>query len=184
MTTPIKERLSAQEYSKLPETTQPTELIDGEIITMPTPFIIHQRLVLFLVNILQKMSLEGSIWIAPLDVHLDAYNVVQPDVFWIAKDSICVSPDGKYWHGAPDLVIEVLSESTAKHDKTTKFKLYETHGSHEYWMVDPNYQLIEVWYRVDERFVQLGVFLEGDTFASPTLKQPVLIQTMFESKTT
>jgi Uma2 family endonuclease len=73
----------------------------------------------------------------------------------------------------------VLSESTAKHDKTTKFKLYETHGSHEYWMVDPNYQLIEVWYRVDEHFVQLGVFLEEDTFNSPTLGKTITLQQLF-----
>jgi Uma2 family endonuclease len=179
MTTPIKERLSAQEYSKLPETTQPTELIDGEIITMPTPFDIHQVIVFKLMMLIHSVVQDGFLRQAPLNVYLDEYHVVQPDVFWVASDGKSKLLDNKYWHGAPDLVIEVLSESTAKHDKTTKFKLYETHGSHEYWMVDPNYQLIEVWYRVDEHFVQLGVFLEEDTFNSPTLGKTITLQQLF-----
>ena len=69
-----------------------------------------------------------------MDVYLNDSNVVQPDVLWVATDSeACVLVDNKYWKGAPDVIVEVLSFSTANRDYRVKYDLYEKHGVRAYW---------------------------------------------------
>jgi Uma2 family endonuclease len=91
---------------------------------------------------------------------------------WIASDSQCVIDD-KRLRGAPDLVVEVLSPSTARDDKTVKFRLYEQHGSRELWLIDPTAEYVEVWRREDEQFVQNGVYGPADSFQSAVLRAAV-----------
>ena len=80
-------------------------------------------------------------------------NAVQPDVLWNSPASRCVLVDDAYFRGAPDLVVEVLSPSTALRDKQTKFRLYEKYGVREYWIVEPTAQYVEVWALVEAKFV-------------------------------
>lgn len=78
-----------------------------------------------------------------VDVHLDDEDKdwVIPDAMIVCNQDI-IKDDGIY--GAPDLVVEVLSPSTAKHDRRTKLKIYEKHGVKEYWIVDTMNRSIEV----------------------------------------
>jgi len=62
--------------------------------------------------------------------------VVEPDILYVSKARASVTTE-KNIQGAPDLVVEILSESTAKIDRTTKLKLYARYGVAEYWVVDP-----------------------------------------------
>ncbi|SFR19099.1 Uma2 family endonuclease [Desulfoscipio geothermicus] len=80
-----------------------------------------------------------------VDVHLGDM-VVAPNVFFITKDRLnIIDIIGElYIQGAPDLVVEILSPSTAVHDKKKKSRIYFKHGVKEYWLVDPDLQLVEV----------------------------------------
>lgn len=163
-------RLTSTEYRDLPETTQPMQLIDGKIIVSPSPEIAHQltsgATYLYLVSIIPN----GEILYAPMDVEFDEHNTPQPDLFWIAEGSRCIpSKNGKYYVGAPDLIVELLSPGTALQDRRDKFQLYEQHGVREYWIIDPHERLIEAWSLVDQKYARIGVFGDEDKFASPLL---------------
>ncbi len=71
--------------------------------------------------------------------------------------------------GAPDLIIEILSPSTHKQDRVAKFDIYEAHGVGEYWIVDPQEQLIEVYIRKDDHLQRQGGYTLGGKFVSHTL---------------
>lgn len=161
-------RMTAAEFRSLPETMQPMELIEGEVIVSPSPTLFHQRNSRNTVFMLQKLIPNGEILYAPMDVEFDEENVPQPDVIWIAEGSLCKAIDGKLV-GAPDLVVEIFSSSTAKLDKTRKFSLYERHGVREYWMIDPYSLYVEVYTLQEGIFLRLGVYGEKDAFESPVL---------------
>jgi len=67
-------------------------------------------------------------------------NIVQPDIFIVCDRN---KLDNRGCIGAPDLIIEILSPSTEKRDKTEKFRLYQTHGVLEYWTIDPSAQTVD-----------------------------------------
>lgn len=163
-------RMSAAEFLDLPETTEPIELIHGEVLVSPTPTPQHQTIVTNLIVLLKPLArlIGGKVFSAPLDVYLDNQHVVQPDVMWIAPESRC-SVGEKRLQGAPDLVVEVLSPATARHDRTSKFHLYQDYQSEEYWIVDPVHKLVEVWQLQEKTFVQQGIFGPSQTFDSPVL---------------
>lgn len=175
-----KTRMTAQEYKQLPETMQPTELIDGEIIVSPSPLHIHQRLVMKLIQLLLPLVPEGGELVtAPADVHLDALNIVQPDVFLImGKDSLCKLGQNGYLHGAPDLVCEILSPRTATYDRREKFILYEKHGVREYWLLDSANQWVEVYTREEEKLILMGVYHQA-LFTSPLLQSEIDTNAIF-----
>lgn len=177
-----KTRMTAAEYRQLPETTQPTELIEGEIIVSPAPKDKHQAVVMGLVQAILRQLAAGTLRFAPLDVYLDDETVVQPDVFWVSgPGSRCRLGDDGCWYGAPDLVIEVLSSDTARRDKAVKFRLYEQHGVREYWLADPDARYVEVWRRADDAapFTQQGVYGPDETFESALLGQAVALAPVF-----
>jgi Uma2 family endonuclease len=135
-----------EDYLLLPED-QRYELIEGELSETPTPNVRHQRI---LRNLLLSLSLPvtagglGEVLFAPTDVILANDTVVQPDLLFVSRDrqSICDPLGGV--HGAPDLVVEILSPSTAGRDQVAKRTLYGKYGVREYWIVDPDARSIEV----------------------------------------
>ena len=127
------------------------ELIDGEAVMLSAPTTVHQLISAELMRQLTNY-LEGKKCLAvaaPFDVRLferegdrpeDVQTVVQPDISIICdRDKL----DERGCKGAPDLVIEVLSPSTERHDRSVKFNLYERAGVREYWLVDPENRTIE-----------------------------------------
>lgn len=129
------------------------ELIDGVACAMaPAPNTIHQRilrnLILQIGNSLEDKPCE--LLFAPVDVLLpeadeadaDVRTVVQPDLL-VVCDRIKITKTGV--RGAPDLVIEILSPSTARKDQVAKFYLYEKHGVREYWIVHPEEQFVTIF---------------------------------------
>jgi Uma2 family endonuclease len=179
----IQTRMTAAEYALLPETTQPMELIDGEMIELPAPKVLHQRLVVKLIKFLTSLLPGGEVCVSPSDVHFDELNVVQPDVFWISgAGSRCRLGEDGDWHGAPDLIIEVLSPSTALHDRREKFQLYEKHGVQEYWIADPVSQYIEVWHNASGTFNKQGIYGADESFKSVVLNdQKIELKTIFSA---
>jgi Uma2 family endonuclease len=162
----VQTRVPASEFLALPESSLPTELLDGEVIMSPAPELNHQDIVGRLYMLIKTLAPGGKVYFAPVDVYLDESNVVQPDVLWIADGSACVSVEGKYLRGAPELIAEVFSPGTVRRDKKDKFRLYEKLGVREYWMIDPGERLLEVWQLKKGHFVLLDVFVPGEQFMS------------------
>ena len=131
------------------------ELIDGFIkIMSPAPKPIHQRVSVELISELRTI-VKKNIGICKVYHNIDVrfpkngetadnkiFDVVQPDICVICDSS---KVDDKGCIGAPDLVVEIQSFSTAKYDLNEKFKLYETFGVREYWVVYPNEKGIEIF---------------------------------------
>lgn len=164
-----QKHMTTAEFLNLPETSLPTELINGEVIVSPASVEEHQRTLFRIARVLEHLVPNGEVFIAPLDVYFDERNTVQPDIFWVAAGGACISVDGMYRKGSPDLIIEVLSPGTALRDKREKFQLYEKYGVHEYWLADPYLRVIEVWQWLDGHFKLVVTSGAGKSFTSPLL---------------
>lgn len=81
---------------------------------------------------------------APTDVVLSEQDVIEPDLLFVSAARAAIITE-KNIQGAPDLVVEIISETSRKTDKTIKRKLYEGHGVGEYWIVDPELETVEVY---------------------------------------
>ena len=170
----VQTKMTAQEFLQLPESQTFTELINGEIIVSPAPKDSHQSTVFETAKYVERLAPHGKVRLAPIDVYLDESNVIQPDVMWNSSESQCILIEDDYWRGAPDLIVEVLSRSTALRDKRAKFHLYEEHGVKEYWIVDALARYVEVWRQQEGEFVHNGIYGEGETFVSAVLDEKVV----------
>lgn len=170
----IKAGTTAAEFLAMPETNQPVQLLGGEVIMTPAPTIRHQLLAARAFEAIRRVAEGGTTLFSPVDVRLDEANVVQPDVMWVAPESACQPVEDRYWQGAPDLVVEVLSPATARADRGVKFALYEQHGAREYWLVDPAAEYIEVWRRAGDRLERQGVYGPGESFVSAVLGEKTI----------
>ena len=147
------------------------ELLHGELVMAPAPREIHQY---FLINLIiaigafVKKHKLGKVYSAPFDVVLSDENVVQPDLLFVstARQHI-ITPDNI--QGAPDLVVEILSPSTAERDRIVKSDLYAQHGVHEYWIVDPDARTITVFLLNEGEFEEVDTYSERETLTSPIL---------------
>lgn len=175
------QRLTAEQYFQLPESLHITNLLAGEMIVSPAPDLTHQETLFNFAFHLRSLQPGGKFWLAPTDVYLNATTVVQPDLFWLAPDSACQSPDGKRLYGPPDLVIEFLSPGTAKHDGRKKLDLYEASGVREYWIVDPHARTVQVYTLAAgaTEYDTTLAYTPADTFTSPVLGIPVAVGQLF-----
>ena len=171
-------RYTYRDYVTWDETVR-CELIDGEVFDMsPAPRRIHQGILGELIVRLHPLVHEPCrVYAAPFDVRLpdagetveESSTVVQPDVSVICDpakldDAGCV--------GAPDLIIEILSPSTASKDQIRKRELYERHGVREYWLIHPTDRTVRI-YRLDRdgRYGRDEVFAEAMTLSSSVVKE-------------
>ena len=133
-----------EDYLSLPEDRR-TELIDGTFYDMGAPSVVHQRVVRELVNkfirCIEKSGRNCELLYAPVDVRLDKDDktCLQPDIMVICREGII---EDTQVFGAPDLVVEVLSRSTARIDMGLKMTKYMKAGVREYWIVDPDRKLV------------------------------------------
>ena len=145
------------------------ELYDGQPVAFASPSDVHQRVLTAL--ILQIGTyLAGkrcTLYPAPFDVRLfeeagdrseDVYTVVQPDLIVVCDPN---KVDRRGVHGAPDFVVEILSDSTRHKDRLTKFKLYEQAGVKEYWIVDPASCVVLVHTLEEGRYHSPDVYTAG-----------------------
>ena len=172
-------QMSTERFRALPETNEAViEHIDG-VVYVDSPVDPHQEVVLNVVLLLKALAPQGRMRFAPMDVYLGD-DTVQPDVFWVAPESSCVLRPDNRWQGPPDLVVEVLSPTTAQRDKEggSKFQLYQQQGVREYWIIDPIYQSIEVFVNS----ARTGEFWSGQTFRSMLLDSQIDVSRLFESE--
>jgi len=166
-----------QDYLLLPEDRR-YEIIGGDLFMTPAPGTYHQRissrLEFFLYRHVQERGL-GEVLHAPCDLVLSETDVVQPDIFFIAKDRLGIVGE-KYVFAAPDLVVEILSEATAKRDRTIKAELYARTGVRELWIVDQWARTVEVLRGAGEEFEREALFAEDQTLTTsgqPGLEIPL-----------
>jgi Uma2 family endonuclease len=146
-------RFTYEDLSLFPDDGKRHEIIDGKHYVTPSPVTRHQRLVqrlYFALEVhLRQHRERGEVFVAPLDVVFSKYNVVDPDLLFVAADQPEILTE-KNVQGAPALVVEVLSEGTRRHDEQIKRRLFERSGVREYWLVDPELDLIKVHRRLED----------------------------------
>ena len=167
-------KLTHDDYLQLPDDGRRHQIIDGVHHVSPSPTLQHQRIVgrLFAdisAYIAGQVPAPGEVLCAPLDVILSLHDVVQPDLLYVSRERFHIL--GDWVHGAPDLVVEVLSRSTRGIDAGVKFDAYERTGVAECWLVDPERPAV-VMYRRDAAG-QLSIASEaagaGGRVSSPLL---------------
>ena len=169
----LARKLTYEDYVLIPEDGQRHEIIDGEHYVSPAPSVPHQDLVVELtirVGGFVKAHRLGRFLVAPTDVLLSIYDVVQPDLFFISSERAAIAQE-KNVQGAPDLVIEILSKGTLQLDRGPKLKAYERWGVREYWMFDRFQRGVLPWKR-SGRSLRPQPFLSaaaGDVLTSPLL---------------
>lgn len=127
---------------------QRAELIDGRIYYMAPPSRTHQKISWKLhqtiANYIDSRDGRCEVYAAPFAVFLnkDDNNYIEPDISVICDPS---KLDEMGCHGAPDWIIEIVSQSSKSRDYMTKLFQYRTSGVREYWIVDPDKQMIMVY---------------------------------------
>ena len=164
-------KLTYEDYALILDDGRRHEILDGVHVMSPVPLTRHQRLVGDLCFELRSFVREhglGEMVVASFDVVLDASTIVQPDVCFVADGRGIV--DAVNCKGAPDLVVEVLSESTRRRDLTDKRLLFERFGVAEYWAVDPDAAEVQRFRLHDRAYVRTVLRAEGcDALASERL---------------
>ena len=164
-------KLTYQDYAKTPEG-EIWELIDGEKFMPPSPSEAHQGVNMELAWLLHgfvKTRSLGRVYFAPFDVVLSDLDVVQPDLLFVSNERSDIVTAANV-RGAPDLVVEIRSPSTASRDWSIKRGLYAKYGVREYWVVDPDERRVWVMLLDEGRLDEVGSYGMGDVLTSPTLK--------------
>lgn len=149
-----------QSYTHIPDDGKRYEIVNGVLYMSPSPNVAHQRIVIrftrYLAAYIEDTGL-GIVLAAPSDVELSPKNVLQPDVFVVLNAGL---KKVKVSHtvGAPDLVVEIASPSTAIHDRNRKYHLYAQAGVSEYWIADPDSRTVEVLLLESGEYRSLGIF--------------------------
>ena len=172
MVTNPRVRLTVQDYLDIPEEDENRyELIDGELYMAPAPTWEHQESIGNLYSLLRdfvRANGLGRVVASPIDVYLSDEDVFQPDIVFVSVERLDIIHSSGV-HGAPDLVIEMLSPSTEQRDLNVKRDRYAMFDVKEYWLADPIARTIAVLRLGDGAFEQIGVFVEGMTVETPLM---------------
>jgi Uma2 family endonuclease len=131
-------RTALELFKMLPEGTR-CQLINDHIIMSPSPKWTQQDIVkniLFQIENFIRKNSPGKV-LSDVDVYINETNVYRPDIFFVSNEQMDILGDDGYVHGAPDLVIEVLSKGTEKYDTTEKKEICAQYGVKEYWLIHP-----------------------------------------------
>jgi Uma2 family endonuclease len=169
----LARKLTYEDYVLIPDDGRRHEIIDGEHYMTAAPFVPHQDLLVeltFRFKGFLKTHRLGRFLIAPTDVLLSPYDIVQPDLLFVSNERAAIV-GLKNIQGAPDLVIEILSKGTRQLDERIKLEAYERCGVREYWMFDRFRRGVQPWERTDaglrpQPFLSAAA---GDVLTTPLL---------------
>jgi Uma2 family endonuclease len=164
-------KLTYADYELFPDDDLRHEIIDGEHFVTASPITRHQRISLSLLHLIQSYLDThpiGELFSAPFDVVLSFHDVVVPDLIYLSKSRAQLLTV-KNLQGAPDLVVEILSPSTRPRDERLKRDLYERVGVAEYWLVDPERDLVTIYRRGAAGFLPPVRFEKDTAVTTPLL---------------
>ena len=167
----VQPRVGYADLLSMPEDGRRYEIHGGELVVVPSPLPRHQIAALATFTLLREHTAAagGIVLAAPLDIVFAEHDVVQPDVvFFRAERRHLVQPDAVTRH-APDIVVEVLSPSTASTDRGRKMRTFARYGVPEYWIVDPLARQVEVHALADGAYRATRVAAGGETVRSALL---------------
>lgn len=163
-------KLTYDDYVLIPDDGLRHEIIDGEHYVNAAPNLRHQRvsrrLFMALATFIERHDL-GEIFYSPIDVVFSIHNVVQPDILFVRKENTG-ELHGAFVKITPDLVVEILS-TNRKYDEVRKLTLYDTFNVPEYWIVDPEDNVVKVYRRRDAGLTLVETVDEQGTITSPLL---------------
>jgi Uma2 family endonuclease len=173
-------KLTYEDYRLIPDDGKRHELIEGEHVMSPSPNTKHQRIAGSLLTALKNFLHDhplGEIFIAPYDVVLSDFDVVQPDLVFVAAAQASIITNDNI-RGIPTLVVEILSEGNRKLDETIKRQRYEHYGIAEYWIIDPEIEQVKIYRLSGGRYGQASVLsLEAQEILTtpllPALRLPL-----------
>ena len=148
-------KLTYDDFVLFPDDGKRHELIDGEHYVTPSPNTRHQQIsgnLYLLVRAWLEEHSVGQVFYAPYDVVFTQFDIVEPDLVYLSNERAAQVITAQHARGVPELVIEIGSPSTRKRDETIKRRLYERAGVSEYWVVDPEIDVIRVYRRGDAGF--------------------------------
>ena len=170
------------DYAALPDDGQRYEIVNGVLIMAPAPTPEHQDIVGMISHYLLvhvKLAGLGRIFPGPVDVELGLKQVFQPDVVVILNAHLDRIASKKII-GAPDLMVEIASPSTATYDRLTKYEKYAQAGVPEYWIVKPTSRTVEVMVLENGEYRSLGLFSGQATLPSRVVPGlPVHVEQFF-----
>lgn len=162
--------ITVLEYMAMPEGPPYHQLIEGELFMSPSPHWRDQKISRNIERILER-HLEkhdlGELFHAPMDVILNETNVYQPDVLFFRYSGNARLGE-RCVEGAPDFVVEILSESTAHLDRDRKRKIYAQRGVKELWFVAPEEKQVIVFHLPKSAKTPVGAYGIADVFKTQT----------------
>ena len=161
--------LSYEDLRQIPPDRNRYELIEGELFVTAAPNTQHQRKLFSLSRKLAEyveVHDLGEVFVAPFDVVLGPGTVLEPDIIFVSKARSAIIKETCI-EGAPDLVVEVISDSTRVVDRFVKRDRYAEHGVPEYWLLDPFELRLEVLRLESGKYKLAGVFGGENTVESP-----------------
>lgn len=166
-----KIKFTYEDYRNAPEDKR-YELIDGDLLLIPSPKTYHQKISIRLVTLIWECISTrslGEFLCAPFDVVLSNFDVLQPDILFVSNERIHIVTEDNV-QGGPDLVIEILSPGTEERDRTFKRSLYARHGVREMWMVSPEAKTVEI-YRLTQQGLELSeTYSQNDVLTTPLIE--------------
>ncbi len=161
-------KITWDDLLKMPEDNRRREIVHGELIVSPSPSDKHQDVLGSFYRIIAAYldtHSTGRVFFAPLDTILAQEQVLQPDLLYVNNErASIVSP---WVYGAPDLAVEILSETSRRRDEVRKRELYEQFGVQEYWIVDPEADHVTVYRLANGRYGD-GIVVR-ETLTTPLL---------------
>jgi Uma2 family endonuclease len=167
-------KLTYDDFLLFPDDGKRHELIDGEHYVTPAPHLHHQVIVGNL-HLVIASWLEGNpvgrVFLSPLDCVISEFDVVEPDLLFVSSARAQEILTVQNVRGTPDLAVEVASRGTRRRDETVKRQLYERSGVQEYWVVDPEIDVVRVYRREGDSFTRP---VERSREAGDVLRTPLL----------
>jgi len=152
---PLGVKLTYDDFVLFPDDGKRHELIDGEHYVTPSPNTKHQAVLgnlHFIIRSWLDQHSVGRVFFAPLDIVFTQFDVVEPDLLYMSNARAAEILTAQHVTGAPEIVVEIGSPSTRKRDETIKRRLYERSNVLEYWVVDPDIDVIRIYRRAGDRF--------------------------------
>jgi len=148
-------KLTYDDFVLFPDDGKRHELIDGEHYVTPPPNVRHQQILGelhgFVWTHLQVRPI-GRVFLAPFDVVFSRFDVVEPDLLYVSHETAARILTPQNAQGTPDLVVEIASPGTRRRDDTIKKRLYERAGVAEYWIIDPERDIVRIFRSADGQF--------------------------------